>query len=139
VVGDAGGAFFISSIDGEPRRLEPGVHAFSNGSRDDEWPKMRQLRTRFTTLARDGTPQDAALLDLLLDESQPDESDLPDAGIGPALERVLAPIFIRGETYATRAGTLAYARADQSLVLIERSFGPQGVLTGEARIDTQGT
>ena len=136
VVGDAAGATFVSSIDGEPRRLEPGVHAFSNGSRDDEWPKMRQLRTRFSALSLHESRDDAALLDLLLDESQPAESELPDTGVGAALERVLAPIFIRGETYGTRASTLAYAGEDGSLAMIERRFGPHGTLLGEARVDT---
>jgi uncharacterized protein with NRDE domain len=139
IVGDATGAVFISSIDGAPRRLDPGVHAFSNGSRDDEWPKMRQLRERFTALARQGIPQDAALLDLLLDERQPDESELPDTGIGPTLERALAPIFIRGETYGTRAGTLAYSRGDGSLLLIERTFAPNGRPAGESRVDARRT
>jgi len=139
LMGDAAGAVFVSSLDGEPRHLETGVHAFSNGSRDDEWPKMRQLRTRFSNLLQHGTSDDAALLDLLQDESQPDESDLPDTGVGPVLERALAPIFIRGEAYGTRASTLAYARTDGSLVLIERSFGPHGVRAGEARADTQRT
>lgn len=137
VVGDVAGATFVSSIDGDPRRLEPGVHAFSNGSRDDEWPKMRQLRTRFSALSRDASRDDAALLDLLLDESQPAEFELPDTGVGAALERVLAPIFIRGETYGTRASTLAYAREDGSLAMIERRFGPKGAAQGEARVDTR--
>src|SRR5437879_2386953 len=44
VIGDHEQALFVSSIDGVPRRLDPGVHAFSNGSREDEWPKMRRLR-----------------------------------------------------------------------------------------------
>jgi uncharacterized protein with NRDE domain len=137
VIGDASGAAFVSSIDGTPRRLDAGVHAFSNGSRDDEWPKMRRLRTQFTALAGRGTPKDAALLDLLLDESQPDESDLPETGVGPVLERILAPIFIRGETYGTRASTLAYARGDGSLALNERSFASGGQMAGEVRVDTR--
>jgi uncharacterized protein with NRDE domain len=137
VVGDAAGATFVSSIDGETRRLETGVHAFSNGSRDDEWPKMRQLRTRFSAVSRNATPDDTALLDLLLDDSQPEESELPDTGVGAALERMLAPIFIRGESYGTRASTLAYAREDGTLALIERRFAPSGTWLGEARIDTR--
>ena len=137
VVGDAAGAAFVSSIDGEPRHLETGVHAFSNGSRDDEWPKMRRLRRRFSALLEQGSPDETALLDLLLDTSQPEESDLPDTGVGPALERMLAPIFIGGESYGTRASTLAYARADGSLALIERSFGANGRMLGQTRVDIQ--
>jgi len=126
VVGDRKRALFVSSIDGVPRDLEVGVHAFSNGSREDEWPKMCRLREGFAALTT-VAPTDSALLDLLTDTRQPDDADLPDTGVGLVLERVLAPIFIRGESYGTRASTLAYARADDSLVLIERRFGPDGV------------
>ena len=59
------------------------------------------------------------------------------AEVFPALERVLAPIFIRAETYGTRASTLAYAREDGSLAMIERRFGPKGAVQGEARVDTR--
>jgi len=135
VVGDASGAGFVSSIDGMVRVLEPGVHAFSNGSLDDEWPKMRHLRSAFATLFERGAPDDAALLDLLLDTHQPADTELPDTGVGLPLERTLAPIFIRGDAYGTRASTLSYARDDGSLVLIERRFGPNGNPAGETRID----
>jgi uncharacterized protein with NRDE domain len=136
VVGDGGDTDFVSSVDAAPRVLTPGVHAFSNGSLDDEWPKMRHLRAGFGKLIEDGAPEDTALLDLLTDTRQPMDDDLPDTGVGLDLERTLAPIFIRGEVYGTRASTLAYARADGSLVLIERRFGPNGMAAGETRIDT---
>ena len=138
VVGDREQALFVSSIDGVPRRLESGVHAFSNGSREDEWPKMRRLREGFSTLLRGAPPADSALLDLLADTRQPDDVELPDTGVGAALERILAPIFIVGEAYGTRASTLAYVRADDSLALIERRFGPNAASAGETRIDTGG-
>lgn len=136
VVGDAQQAAFVSSIDGEPRGLEPGVHAFSNGSLHDEWPKMRRLRENFVTQVSGGPPDDAALLDLLRDTRQPEDAELPDTGVGLPLERTLAPIFIRGETYGTRASTLAYVRADSVLVLAERRFGSAASVLGETRIET---
>jgi len=135
VIGNAAQAVFVSSIDGAPRLLEPGVHAFSNGSREDEWPKMRRLREGFSTLLRDSAPADSALLDLLADTRQPDDVELPNTGVGAALERMLAPIFVVGETYGTLASTLAYAGADGALTLIERRFGPNGVSAGETRTD----
>jgi uncharacterized protein with NRDE domain len=137
VVGERERAWFVSSIDGVPRDLEAGVHAFSNGSREDEWPKMRRLREGFAALTA-GAPSDSALLDLLTDAGQPDDADLPDTGVGLVLERVLAPIFIVGDVYGTRASSLAYARANDSLVLIERRFGPNAARAGETRIDTAG-
>lgn len=137
VVGEAGSACFVSSIDGVVRPLADGVHAFSNGSLEDEWPKMRRLREKFSALLRNGTAADAALLDLLYDVDPADDGDLPDTGIGLDLERRLASIFVmpmtvNGETYGTRASTLAYARAEGGFVLRERRFGEDAGLVEES-------
>jgi uncharacterized protein with NRDE domain len=137
VVGDAGGAYFVSSIDAVPRRLDHGVHAFSNGSLDDEWPKMRRLHEEFSTLLQSGKMQDEAFLALLRDETRPEDVDLPDTGIDIELERRLASIFvtpmsIHGGAYGTRASTLAYAREDGGFVLRERSFGADARVSGDS-------
>jgi uncharacterized protein with NRDE domain len=143
VVGDATGAGFLSSIDGVVRPLDEGVHAFSNGSLEDEWPKMRRLRTSLLALIQErGTQRDtepggisrfdAELLDLLRDTAQPDDRELPQTGVGLKVERMLSPIFIVGEDYGTRASTLAYARSDGGLVLRERRFGPGATRLGES-------
>ena len=139
VVGEAGAAYFVSSIDGVARPLTDGVHAFSNGSLEDEWPKMRRLREKFSALLREGKGEDAALLDLLYDGDPPADGDLPDTGIGLDFERRLASIFVmpmnvKGEAYGTRASTLAYARAGGGYVLRERRFGEDASMTGESEI-----
>lgn len=152
VVGDAAGAGFVSSVDGVARGLEDGVHAFSNGSPADDWPKMHRLRGRFAALiARDDESAtqarhsgnardrlDEALLDLLFDTAQPEDDALPNTGIGIDLERRLAPIFVmpigvKGDTYGTRASTLAYAQGSE-LVLRERRYDAQANVSGESAL-----
>ncbi|HEX6832529.1 MAG TPA: NRDE family protein, partial [Rudaea sp.] len=102
-----------------------------------DWPKMRLIRARFETALHaapsDVPAFDAALLDLLYDEETPDDHELPETGVGLALERVLAPIFIRGETYGTRSSTLAYRTSAGHMTLLERRFGPNAVASGETR------
>ena len=151
IVGDAGEAGFVSSIDGRARRLDEGIHAFSNGSPQDDWPKMHRLRARFSALIGESAgsltrgddvqvcePFDRALLDLLFDTTQPDDQALPDTGVGLDLERRLAPIFVmpigvKGESYGTRASTLAYAHAD-GLVLRERRYDALADVSGETTL-----
>jgi len=139
VVGDARGACFVSSIDGKMRTLADGVHAFSNGSLDDEWPKMRRLQEKFSGLLQSGKVEDEALLDLLHDDARPDDRDLPQTGITLELERRLASIFVmpmsvHGDAYGTRASTLAYARTDGSHVLCERRYDAVANVAGEAEL-----
>jgi uncharacterized protein with NRDE domain len=151
IVGDGREAGFVSSIDGIVRKLEDGIHAFSNGSPLDDWPKMHRLRAHFSALiderqraiaglddARARDQFDRALLDLLFDTTQPDDGALPDTGVGLDLERRLAPIFVmpidvRGESYGTRASTLAYAHAGR-VILRERSFDALASVSGETAL-----
>ncbi len=152
VVGDRKTVACASSLRDEAWPIEPGVHVLSNGPPDALWPKAARLRERFLALypatseqdpaspeagfSEAAEPEDAALLDLLSDVSQPPDAELPETGVPFELERILAPIFIRGEQYGTRASTLAYACSDGGLVLHERRFGPGGVPAGETRIET---
>lgn len=136
VVGDpTDGAFALGSGDRRVRALAAGVHVISNGPIGVHWPKTERLQRRFEGLVAAGAAviDDDPLLDLLRDETQPPDAALPDTGVGAALERVLAPIFIRGESYGTRAGTLVVRSADGSCALRERRFGAGGTTEGEVR------
>jgi uncharacterized protein with NRDE domain len=139
VIGDVATVWGVSSAKHGPWRLPPGVHVLSNGAPDVQWPKTQRLRTDFERFWKErswknGQMQDAALLDLLGDSTLPRDEELPETGVGIDLERVLAPVFIRGESYGTRASTLAYAQAGGGMVLHERRFGPGGALLGESRL-----
>ena len=125
VVGDRGSTWAYGTADTEPRRLVDGVHVISNGRIGVHWPKTERLQRRFTeAIASDTAVSDATLLDLLLDENRPPDTALPDTGIGIDLERLLAPVFVRGSAqYGTRASTVAYLNADHDMVLRERVFG----------------
>lgn len=131
VVGDRDGTWAYGTADATPRRLEDGVHVISNGRIGVHWPKTERLERRFLeTIATDA--RDASLLDLLLDENRPSDEALPDTGIGIELERLLAPVFVRGAAqYGTRASTIAYVVDDGRACLCERSFDADRALVGE--------
>ncbi|MBO9664717.1 NRDE family protein [Dokdonella sp.] len=132
VVGDAAGALALGSSDRRVRELGAGVHVISNGPIGVHWPKTERLQRRFEQLAAAGAIDDARLLDLLYDETQPPDAALPDTGVGQALERVLAPVFIRGERYGTRASSLVLRAGDGTVALRERRFGPLAAAEGES-------
>lgn len=130
VVGDADDVRMLSSTGGVAMKLGVGVHVVSNGAPGVHWPKTQRLLACFKTWLAAGNDASAAL-DLLHDEMQPTDAELPDTGVGLDLERILAPVFIRGERYGTRAGSLLMLRDDGSVLLRERRFGPHGVSDGE--------
>ncbi|HEY6941027.1 NRDE family protein [Dokdonella sp.] len=134
VVGNRDGVYALGSAEGLLRPLRRGVHVISNGTLGVHWPKTERLQRRFGELVRSGLVNDeASVLDLLLDESQPADEELPDTGVGLDLERRLAPVFIRGDRYGTRASSLLARHHDGSVVLRERRFGPNAQSDGEDR------
>ena len=133
IVGDREGAWGSSTLSETAWRFADGVHVLSNGPPSPQWPKARHLDEVFARALR-ANADDAALLDLLGDTSQPDEAMLPDTGVGIELEKFLAPVFIRGNEYGTRASTLAYAGDDGAVTLRERRFGPRGFEEGETSV-----
>ncbi|HSX61369.1 MAG TPA: NRDE family protein [Tahibacter sp.] len=125
VVADRDQVWCLESPAARAQRLHPGVHLVSNGPLDAPWPKMQRLRALFEHALAAGAG-DAALLDLLADTQQPDDASLPQTGVGLERERFLATVFIRGDSYGTRASTLAVRDDAGRVVVQERRFGPGG-------------
>lgn len=122
-----------------PFPMTPGVHGISNGAPDDPWPKVTRGCTSLKTLAG-GLPdrldtENFALpgLQLLADSDRAPQSQLPDTGVGPAMESALSSIFVRiypqdsdnpllTDGYGTRASTLVAVDRDGGAQLWEQSF-----------------
>ncbi|MDW5377408.1 NRDE family protein [Halomonas sp. HP20-15] len=115
-------------------QVAPGLHGLSNASLDSPWPKLVQARQRLAGLLDDpGRPFLSDAWELLGDTRQADDENLPDTGVGLALERQLSAAFILGQNYGTRASTLLEWRAHGEIVIVERRFEPGGVTAGQQR------
>lgn len=102
--------------------LRPGLYALSNAALDTPWPKVERAKALLAELLASRAPlTPAALLDLLADRSQPADAELPDTGVGPAWERLLAPLFIHGSDYGTRCSTALLYGHDGRIQVVERS------------------
>ncbi|MEO8461085.1 MAG: NRDE family protein [Dokdonella sp.] len=131
----------VGAIDGATatrRMFESGIHVISNGPRASCWPKAKRLKHLFrgrlaSNPVIDGNVSVDSWLSLLGDMRQPADTELPDSGIDLQIERMLAPIFISGNEYGTRASTLVTRRTDGYLSLDERSFGPVGIVFDQRR------
>lgn len=117
-------------------RLPAGLHGLSNASLNTPWPKLSLARQGLAESLVDNAWPQAALsvmhhhcLDIDIDDQA-----LPDTGVGLALERQLAPPFILGETYGTRATTWLEWHRNGALTLGERRFGPHARALGETRL-----
>lgn len=89
-----------------PDRLEavsPGAHALSNADLDTPWPKVRRLTERVRA-----AETDEALFETLVTRDLAPDAELPDTGVGLAVERALSPAFIDMPNvgYGTRCTTV---------------------------------
>ena len=121
LAGDSHAVFIFSSRTGAVEQLSPGVHGLSNHLLDTPWPKVVRGKRRLQS-ALAGEPSPEALLELLQDREPVSESELPDTGIGPEMERVLSPALIVSEEYGTRASTVVLFGQDGGVSFSERTI-----------------
>jgi uncharacterized protein with NRDE domain len=122
---DGNELIYTSNRNNHLRALRPGVHGLANTHLDGTtWPKV----TAGTRLLRDVVASDYSaddLLKVLADEGVPDDEALPKRGNDLAFERRVAPVFIRGDEYGTRASSAVTIGTDQ-IRFAEQTFGPRG-------------
>lgn len=123
LVSDGDSLWWTSNRGAGPRRLTPGIYMLSNHLLDTPWPKVELLRAGFREQLHHPEPE--ALLALLQDEREAADINLPDTGIGLAMERLLSAPFIRSPNYGTRASTVLLAGHDR-IRFLEQSHGPDG-------------
>lgn len=115
--------------------ISPGLHALSNAALDTPWPKALAAQARLQTwLARLETPEDEGedLFTALADRRIAADSELPNTGVGPDMERLLSSAFICTPRYGTRSTSLLRLGHDGSAALRERRFDTEGRASGES-------
>ena len=132
LVGNLTELWYLNSKEGTPRALSPGVYGLSNAALDTPWPKL--LSTRSALQACLGAPARDRLLEIMSDSQPAADTELPATGISYEMEKLLSSAFIASPTYGTRASTVLIRRADGSMAMTERRFGPDGVV-GETEVE----
>jgi uncharacterized protein with NRDE domain len=120
-----GDALVYTSNRGTTQDLAPGIYGLANAELGATWPKVTSGVGALERTLNSGPTVDD-LLGLLLDDTQPPDSELPSRGRPIELERQVAPRFIRGDDYGTRASTAVIIGTD-GIRFAEQEFGPQGV------------
>jgi uncharacterized protein with NRDE domain len=137
IVGGPRELFYYSNREGSRRLLGPGIYGLSNHLLDTPWPKVTSGKTALSALMGSKAELVPDLLALLSDRSQAADHSLPQTGVGLAWERLLSAAFISSSGYGTRSSTVLLVGRDGRVVLVERSFGPDGRPAGDVRHDFQ--
>lgn len=123
LVGDAGSLWWVSNRAPAPMPVTPGVHALSNHLFNTPWPKVQRARDGLAAALPAPTPE--ALFALLADDRAAPDDELPDTGVGLAMERLLSPPFIRSGGYGTRCSSVLLAGRER-IFFAEQTFTPDG-------------
>ncbi len=107
IVGDRNGLYYASNRGEWSRSLRPGIYGISNHLLDTPWPKVSSGVTRLKDLvAGEQVSLFSGAEEILKNRDIPPDDRLPDTGVGPVWERLLAPIFISSQSYGTRSSSI---------------------------------
>tara|TARA_R110001599_G_scaffold59056_5_gene163731 strand:- start:7913 stop:8701 length:789 start_codon:yes stop_codon:yes gene_type:complete len=111
--------------------LDEGIYGLSNAKLDSPWPKSEKTKVALQTLDKNGDHDMVAnqLFNILRDDTQADDSLLPDTGIGIEFERLLSPAFIISPSYGTRTSSVVIINQEsnkQTAYFKERQFSNKG-------------
>jgi len=123
VLGDPRGLWYFSNISEEMIRIPDGIHGISNHLLDTPWPKVERAKDRLGALVKhNGDPSPDAFFKALADTSRPDDSRLPDTGVGIEWERILSSLFVMSPQYGTRSSTFISVDRSGGVVFVERVY-----------------
>ena len=123
VLGNHNALWYYSNVSGRAEKLPPGIHGISNHFLNTPWPKVERARTRLGSLLKernDPSPDD--VFEVLADTTRPDDSELPDTGVGIEWERILSPLFVRSPHYGTRSSTCIFIDTRGAVRFTERTY-----------------
>jgi len=131
LVGTPEKLLYFSNRNGRPVVLESGVYALSNHLLDTPWPKAVKAKEGLSERIAQNRLDISALSEVMMDQTLPCDSKLPDTGIGLPLERRLGPVFIESPGYGTRCLTVLTLDRRAGVCFTEQTTAPvkNGTLT----------
>jgi uncharacterized protein with NRDE domain len=124
IVGDLSRLLYFSNRGpGHSIELPPGLYGLSNHLLNTPWTKVEWGKTALSSLLdREEKPDTEDIFKILMDQSRPDDSQLPDTGAGLEWERIVSPIFITSPVYGTRSSLILMIDRRGHAQLIERNY-----------------
>lgn len=122
LLGDRRHVYYASNFGAPARRLPPGLYGLSNHLLDTPWPKVERAKRRLGPWLRGGIDLSFEEIFQRLEDSTPaPDEQLPDTGVGLALERLLSPMFIESDSYGTRSSTVFLLSRDGRVQVAEKT------------------
>ena len=113
-----------SNISNEITHVEPGIHGVSNALLNSDWPKINYGKAKLAELLK-GNFSIESFFELMLNDEQSADKDLPKTGVPIEWERLLSSLCIKSDEYGTRCSTVLLWDNDGKMYFEERSYVPK--------------
>lgn len=122
LAGDRDSLCYFSNRESNIKLLDSGIYGLSNHLLDTPWQKVVKGKSAISKIVDKDVIDVEELFEMLTDNQQAVDSDLPNTGIGKDKERMLSPIFIATPIYGTRSSTVLLIDDQNKVTFVERTF-----------------
>ena len=122
----------------QPQLLQPGIYGLSNSQLNTPWPKVESGREKLRSMVKKNNTSAEQLIELMMDNCQAVDEQLPETGVPLEWERLLSSSFISSESYGTRCTTVVKYSKDDQIEFVERSHakGKEESVTNRFKFST---
>jgi uncharacterized protein with NRDE domain len=128
--------YFSNQINGL-RQLSAGVYGLSNHLLDTPWPKVVKSKEAFLDAISNETISAGTLFEILSDDREAPDDQLPETGLSIELERAVSPVFIKSDRYGTRSSTVLLINVNNEVMFIEKALDPSNGQWLESKYEFQ--
>ncbi len=130
IAGSFNDPWYYSNYGNKIAQLGTGLYGLSNALLNSKWPKIESGKAALAPLLSKATLNKGALFDVMVNQQQADDNNLPSTGLPLDKERAISPLFIHIEGYGTRCTTLITVSKEGIVDFTERQYS-NGIATGE--------
>lgn len=125
LIGEPSGLYCYSNRTGTVQEISPGLHGLSNHLLDTPWPKIQTGKSKLQRLLDNKNEiHTGEILDMLKDNTLPEDALLPETGMSREWERILSPIFIKSDIYGTMSSSVILIKRNGETSFAERTYIP---------------
>jgi len=114
--------YYFSNQTKELIKLSAGIYGLSNHLLDTPWPKVAKSKEAFIKATSNERISPDSLFEILSDDREAPDDQLPETGLSIELERAVSPVFIKSDQYGTRSSTVLLLNNKNEAIFIEKSL-----------------
>lgn len=124
VIGTINEAYYLSNVKGKPEPIEQGIHGVSNAFMDTPWQKVELGKNCLRSVIERENFSVNELFDMLRNEEQAPEDQLPETGLPLEMEKAVSSMFIKSPEYGTVCSTVVLINKTGEVYFEERITNP---------------